>query len=297
MDVLQLDRLRSGKGFIAALDQSGESTPKALELYGITNSEYKNELELFDRVHEMRTRIITNRAFNNKRILGAILFEMTMDRVIDGIGTAEYLWERKGIVPFLKVDNGLAAETDGVQLMKPIPELGSRLASASSHHILGTKMRSVIKLASNVGIKQVVAQQFGLAKKILTKALVPIIEPEVDIKSAEKEQSEVLLKAALLEELDALQFDQNVLLKLTLPNQANFYEELINHPRVIRVLGLSGGYTRSESNRLLARNRGVIASFSRALTEGLSANQTDGQFTSTLDSSIKSIFDASTIKS
>lgn len=296
MNLPQLERMRSGKGFIAALDQSGGSTPKALALYGIPNSDYHNELEMFDRVHEMRTRIITNPAFNSQRILGAILFEKSMDRNIHGVGSTEYLWEKKGIISFLKVDSGLATGSFGVQQMKPILELTSRLERARLHSIFGTKMRSVIKSASKNGIRHIVQQQFDLAKMILNSDLIPIVEPEVDINSSEKGQCEILLKRELLDALEALNVDQNVILKLTLPNVANFYEALVNHPRVIRVLGLSGGYTRLEANSLLATNTGMIASFSRALTEGLSINQSEDQFTSILDSSIQSIFDASTIK-
>ncbi len=296
MNVSQFNRMNSGKGFVAALDQSGGSTPKALELYGIPNTDYNNESEMFDRVHKMRTRIITNPVFNSDRILGVILFEMTMNRQIDGVGTAEYLWQRKGIVPFLKVDSGLAPTADGVQLMKSNLDLTSRLKSAKAHSVFGTKMRSVIKSASKIGIRQLVDQQFEWAKVILESDLVPIIEPEVDINSPEKERCEILLKAELLGALDTLRADQNVMLKLTLPSIANNYEALIGHPRIMRVLGLSGGYTRVKSNTLIATNTGMIASFSRALTEGLSVNQSDDQFTSILDSSIQSIYDASTIK-
>lgn len=296
MDVTQFNRMRSGKGFVAALDQSGGSTPKALELYGIPSTKYKSESEMFDRVHEMRTRIITNPVFNSDRILGVILFEMTMDRSIDGVGSAEYLWEKKSIVPFLKIDNGLAVGALGVQQMKVIFELTSRLKSARSHSVFGTKMRSVIKSASKIGINHVVDQQFELAKVIQASDLIPIIEPEVAISSPEKEKCELLLKSALVKALDKLNVDQNVILKLTLPNIANYYAELSSHPRVIRVLGLSGGYTRLVANSLLASNTGMIASFSRGLTEGLSINQSEDQFTSILDASIQSIYDASTIK-
>jgi fructose-bisphosphate aldolase class I len=285
--------MKTGKGFIAALDQSGGSTPKALKLYGIEESEYNGESEMFDLVHQMRTRIIKSPSLNKERILGAILFEMTMDRQIDGKGTAEYLWENKGIVPFLKIDNGLASESNGVQVMKSIPELDARLKSANSHQVFGTKMRSVIKLANRNGIKEIVDQQFEIGKKILEQGLVPIIEPEVDINSAEKQEAESILKLFILDQLNKLRDNQNVMLKLTLPVEDNFYADLVSHPRVIRVVALSGGYERDHANQILAKNNGVIASFSRALTEGLSAQQSDQEFDAVLDKAVQSISDAS----
>ena len=289
----QLEKMKNGKGFIAALDQSGGSTPKALKLYGIEESAYSGEEEMFDLVHQMRTRIIKSPSLNAERTLGAILFDMTMERAIDGKGTAEYLWENKKIVPFLKIDNGLAAEENGVQVMKSIPELDDRLARANGHKVFGTKMRSVIKLANRKGIQQIVDQQFEIGKKILAAGLVPIIEPEVDINSHEKEQAEGILKLEILDQLNKLKDNQNVMLKLTLPSQDNFYSDLVAHPRVIRVVALSGGYARDEANKMLARNNGVIASFSRALTEGLSAQQSDKEFDDALDKAVQGIFEAS----
>ena len=289
----QLEQVRTRKGFIAALDQSGGSTPKALKLYGIEENQYSSEAQMFDLVHAMRTRIIKSPVFTSDRILGVILFEMTMDRQIDGMGSAEYLWQKKGIVPFLKVDNGLADEVDGVQVMKPIPQLGARISSALSHGIFGTKMRSVIKLANQKGIDAVVAQQFELGKSILAGGLMPIIEPEVDIKSTEKEKCEELLRTSILKELDRLSGDQQVMLKLTLPTQVNYYRPLVEHPRVLRVVALSGGYSREDANAMLAKNDGVIASFSRALTEGLTAQQSDGEFDKVLDGAIEGIYQAS----
>ena len=289
----QLEKMKNGKGFIAALDQSGGSTPKALKLYGIEESAYSGEEEMFDLVHQMRTRIIKSPSLNAERTLGAILFDMTMERAIDGKGTAEYLWENKKIVPFLKIDNGLAAEENGVQVMKSIPELDDRLARANGHKVFGTKMRSVIKLANRKGIQQIVNQQFEIGKKILAAGLVPIIEPEVDINSHEKEQAEGILKLELLDQLNKLKDNQNVMLKLTLPSQANFYSDLVAHPRVVRVVALSGGYARDEANKMLAKNNGVIASFSRALTEGLSAQQSDKEFDDALDKAVQGIFEAS----
>jgi fructose-bisphosphate aldolase class I len=289
----QLEKMKNGKGFIAALDQSGGSTPKALKLYGIEESAYSGEEEMFDLVHQMRTRIIKSPSLNAERTLGAILFDMTMERTIDGKGTAEYLWENKKIVPFLKIDNGLAAEDNGVQVMKSIPELDDRLARANGHKVFGTKMRSVIKLANRKGIQQIVNQQFEIGKKILAAGLVPIIEPEVDINSHEKEQAEGILKLELLDQLNKLKDNQNVMLKLTLPSQANFYSDLVAHPRVVRVVALSGGYAREEANKMLAKNNGVIASFSRALTEGLSAQQSDKEFDDALDKAVQGIFEAS----
>jgi fructose-bisphosphate aldolase class I len=289
----QLEKMKNGKGFIAALDQSGGSTPKALKLYGIEESAYSSEEEMFDLVHQMRTRIIKSPSLNSERTLGAILFDMTMERTIDGKGTAEYLWENKKIVPFLKIDNGLAAEENGVQVMKAIPELDDRLARANGHKVFGTKMRSVIKLANRKGIQQIVDQQFEIGKKILAAGLVPIIEPEVDINSHEKEQAEGILKLEILDQLNKLKDNQNVMLKLTLPSQDNFYSDLVAHPRVIRVVALSGGYARDEANKMLAKNNGVIASFSRALTEGLSAQQSDKEFDDALDKAVQGIFEAS----
>ena len=289
----QLEKMKTGKGFIAALDQSGGSTPKALKLYGIEESAYSGDEEMFDLVHQMRTRIIKSPSLNAERTLGAILFDMTMERTIDGKGTAEYLWENKKIVPFLKIDNGLAAEENGVQVMKAIPELDDRLARANGHKVFGTKMRSVIKLANRKGIQQIVDQQFEIGKKILAAGLVPIIEPEVDINSHEKEQAEGILKLEILDQLNKLKDNQNVMLKLTLPSQDNFYSDLVAHPRVIRVVALSGGYARDEANKMLAKNNGVIASFSRALTEGLSAQQSDKEFDDALDKAVQGIYEAS----
>ena len=289
----QLTRLRSGKGFIAALDQSGGSTPKALRLYGIEESEYSSEAEMFDLIHAMRSRMITSSAFTGDRVLGAILFEGTMDRQIDGIGSAEYLWSKKKVVPFLKVDKGLEDEVDGVQMMKPMPQLDDLLTRAVGNGIFGTKMRSVIKIADPTGIKNVVAQQFAVGRQILAAGLVPIIEPEVDINSPSKDAAETLLKAALLDELSTQSADQPVMLKLTLPSVDDFYAELVAHPSVLRVVALSGGYSRDDANAKLSRNHGVIASFSRALTEGLSARQSDSDFDAALDAAIASIYAAS----
>jgi fructose-bisphosphate aldolase, class I len=289
----QLNKVSTGKGFIAALDQSGGSTPKALKLYGIEESAYKNDAEMFDLVHAMRSRIVTSKAFDGRRILGAILFEATMDRQIDGVDAATYLWERKQVVPFLKVDKGLAAEVDGVQLMKPMPELDALLARANAKGIFGTKMRSVINAANEKGIDAVLDQQFAVGQQILKAGLVPIIEPEVSIGAADKAQAEALLKKGFIERLDALAADAKVMLKLTLPDVDGFYGELVAHPRVVRVVALSGGYSRDEANARLARNPGVIASFSRALTEGLSAQQSDAEFDSALDAATESIYRAS----
>lgn len=285
--------MREGKGFIAALDQSGGSTPKALRLYGIEENEYSGEAEMFDLIHQMRTRMITSPVFNGERVLGAILFEGTMERDIEGIGAAEYLWKKKQVIPFLKIDKGLADDADGVQVMKPNPDLDALLTRAVAKGVFGTKMRSVIKEANEKGIKAVVAQQFEVGRQILRAGLVPIIEPEVDINSATKGEAEILLKQALLEELDKQPADQPVMLKLTLPNVDNFYAELVKHPSVLRVVALSGGYSRDESNKKLAANNGVIASFSRALTEGLSAKQSDADFNATLDAAIAGIYNAS----
>ena len=289
----QLEQMRTGKGFIAALDQSGGSTPKALKLYGVDESSYSNEDEMFDVIHAMRSRMVMSPAFTGERVLAAILFEGTMDRSIDGVGSAEYLWSRKQVIAILKVDKGLADEADGVQLMKPMPELDALLAKARANGIFGTKMRSVIKVANAKGISEVVAQQFAVGRQILAGGLVPIIEPEVDINSPSKKEAEVLLKAALLKELDAQPADQPVMLKLTLPEDDNFYLDLVKHPSVLRVVALSGGYSRDDANTKLSKNNGVIASFSRALTEGLSAQQSDTEFNAALDSAIASIYAAS----
>ena len=289
----QLEKIRSAPGFIAALDQSGGSTPKALGLYGVTEDAWDDEAGMFDLVHAMRTRIITSPAFSGDRILGAILFEMTMDREIEGQGTAEYLWDVKNVVPFLKVDKGLADEQNGVQIMKPIPGLDGLLARARNHGVFGTKMRSVIKQADAAGIEEVVRQQFQIGRQILAADLVPIIEPEVDIHCPDKAAAEVILKARILAELDALPDGKQVMLKLTLPEQDNLYADCIAHDRCLKVVALSGGYSREEANARLARQAGMVASFSRALSEGLSAQQSDDEFNSTLDASIQSIFDAS----
>lgn len=288
-----LEQVRSGSGFIAALDQSGGSTPKALALYGIESAEYNTEDEMFGKVHEMRTRIITNPAFNGERVLGAILFENTLDREIEAKATANYLWEEKHVVPFLKVDKGLEAEANGVQLMKTIPSLDALLAKANAQNVFGTKMRSVVKLANADGIEAIVKQQFTVAKQILAAGLVPIIEPEVDINSPEKAAAEALLKTAILAHLDTLNDGQQVMLKLTLPETANFYAECVAHPKVLKVVALSGGYARDEANARLAENHGMIASFSRALTQGVSAQQCNDKFTETLDSAIADIYAAS----
>lgn len=296
MNQQMFDQVKAGKGFIAALDQSGGSTPKALKLYGIEESEYSGDAAMFDLIHQMRSRLIKSKAFTGDRIVGAILFEMTMERQIDGIGSAEYLWNKKKIVPFLKIDNGLAAESNDVQVMKPIPELSSRIAAANKHGVFGTKMRSVINLANAAGIEAVVAQQFEIGKEIIAGGLIPIIEPEVNIKSEQKGQAEEILKTSLINHLNKLNENQTVMLKLSLPTKPNLYQDLVNHPRVLKVVALSGGYSRDEANRMLAQNNGVIASFSRALTEGLSAKQSDDQFDALLDSTIQSIFDASVNK-
>lgn len=293
MNVEQLGRLADGRGFIAALDQSGGSTPKALRLYGVDEAAYAGEDQMFDLIHQMRSRIIMSPAFNSDRILGAILFEMTMDRQIGGLGSAEYLWQVKGIVPFVKADKGLAEEDDGVQLMKPIPDLESLLSRAIAHGVFGTKMRSVINLASPSGIGAVISQQFDVAQQILSAGLVPIIEPEVSIHSTQKAEAESLMKDAIHRQLGALSGSDQIMLKLTLPDLDDFYSDLINHPRVLRVVALSGGYSRAEAGTRLARNHGLIASFSRALTEGLTAQQDDAAFDSALDASIESIYQAS----
>lgn len=289
----QFEKVRSGDGFIAALDQSGGSTPKALALYGIGEDAYSNDEEMFTRMHEMRTRIMTSKVFGGDRILGAILFENTMDRQVEGLGTAEYLWSVKGVVPFIKVDKGLAPEENGAQVLKPIPGLDELLARSVERGMFGTKMRSVIKLGDRAGVDAVVDQQFEIGHQILDAGLVPIIEPEVDIHSPSKAEAEELLKAALTKHLDQLPADRPVMLKLTLPSQDGFYTDFVEHPRVLRVVALSGGYSRDEANEMLARNPGVVASFSRALTEGLHADQSDEEFDATLDEAIGSIFAAS----
>jgi fructose-bisphosphate aldolase, class I len=294
MDDQQLEKIRSGSGFIAALDQSGGSTPKALRLYGIEEDAYAgDEAKMFDLIHEMRTRIITSPSFNGDRILGAILFEDTMDRQIEGRDTGEYLWSEKNVVPFIKVDKGLADEADGAQVMKPIPGLDDLLQRAVGKGMFGTKMRSVIKLGDPAGVSAVAEQQFEIARQILDAGLVPIIEPEVDIKSPEKPQAEDLLKAAIVAGLDQIGEDQQVMLKLTLPDRDGFYSGLVDHPKVLKVVALSGGYSREEANARLARQRGVVASFSRALTESLSAQQSDAEFDAALDETIGSIYEAS----
>ena len=293
MNSEQVEHMRSGKGLIAALDQSGGSTPKALMLYGIEENEYSGDEQMFDLIHGMRTRMMTSPAFGGDRVLGAILFEGTMDRQVEGVGAATYLWNTKKVLPFLKIDKGLADEVDGVQVMKPNPDLDALLKKAVANGIFGTKMRSVIKVANKAGIQAVVAQQFEVGRQILAAGLVPIIEPEVDINSATKAEAEVILKEALLAELNKQPADQPVMLKLTLPETDGFYSELVAHPSVLRVVALSGGYSREESNARLSRNKGVIASFSRALTEGLSAKQSDAEFNAALDASIASICAAS----
>jgi len=288
-----LAKVKNEVGFIAALDQSGGSTPKALKLYGVDESAYTNDQEMFTCVHQMRTRIMTSPAFTGERVLGAILFENTLDRDVEGLSSAHYLWQQKNVVPFLKVDKGLEDEVNGAQLMKPITGLDELLAKANAQDVFGTKMRSVVKLANEAGVNAAVAQQFVVAKQILAAGLVPIIEPEVDINSPEKAQAEALLKAAILSELDALSGDQHVMLKLTLPESANFYKECIEHPKVIKVVALSGGYSRDVANQKLSENKGMIASFSRALTEGVSFQQSDDEFNATLNNSIEGIYQAS----
>jgi fructose-bisphosphate aldolase class I len=289
----QLAKIRDDDGFIAALDQSGGSTPKALANYGIGEDAYSNDDEMFALIHQMRTRIITSPAFSGDRIIGAILFENTMDREIEGKGSAEYLWTVKGVVPFLKVDKGLAEEADGAQVMKPMPDLDALLERAVAKGVFGTKMRSVIKLADPSGVDAVVDQQFAVAKQILGAGLVPIIEPEIDIHSPQKAEAEALLRAAIVRNLTDVADGQQIMLKLTLPEADNFYAELVEHPKVLKVVALSGGYSRDEANSRLAANNGVVASFSRALTEGLGAGQSDEDFDALLDTSIQSIFEAS----
>jgi fructose-bisphosphate aldolase class I len=293
MNPQQHEKVKSARGFIAALDQSGGSTPKALSLYGIQPETYSGEQRMFELVHAMRTRIMTSPAFNGDRILGVILFEQTMDREVEGRGSADYLWSVKQVVPFLKVDKGLADEANGVQAMKAMPNLDSLLARAKGKGVFGTKMRSVVKHADARGIEDVVSQQFTIGKQILAAGLMPILEPEVDIHAPDKPGAERLLKAAILEQLDTLASEQQVMLKLTIPSVDDFYADLVEHPKVLRVVALSGGYSREEANRLLARNHGVIASFSRALTEGLTAQQSEQEFNRALDASIASIYQAS----
>jgi fructose-bisphosphate aldolase, class I len=289
----QLAKMRSGAGFIAALDQSGGSTPGALAAYGVDDSQYADEAQMFDRMHEMRARIMTSPSFGGDRILGAILFEDTMNRQVAGRDTSDYLWSVKQVVPFLKIDKGLAPEADGVQLMKPIPGLSELLERGIAHGIFGTKMRSVIKLADAEGVAAIVSQQFQVARQVLGAGLVPIIEPEIDIASPQKAAAEKLLRAAIEARLDRLDDGHRVMLKLTLPEEDGFYGQLAGHPAVLRVVALSGGYSRDEADRRLARNPGIIASFSRALTEGLRADQSDAEFNAQLDSAIASIYAAS----
>ena len=290
----KLQKVATGKGFIAALDQSGGSTPKALALYGVAESEYSGETEMYDRVHEMRTRIMTSPAFDGDRVLGAILFEGTLDRTVEGLPTATYLWERRGVVPFVKVDQGLADEdADGVQMMKDIPGLDALLARARDAGVFGTKMRSVIKRATPEGVQRVVDQQFAVGLRIVAAGLVPILEPEVDIHAPDKAEAEALLRDALLAGLDAVPADAKVMFKLTLPEVDDFYAPLVAHPRVLRVVALSGGYSRDEANARLSRNRGVIASFSRALADGLNAKMDAAEFDAALDASVAAIQAAS----
>ncbi len=293
MNIEQMNRISMKKGFIAALDQSGGSTPKALRLYGIEENSYSNDEEMFDLVHKMRTRIITSPAFNSEYILGAILFKNTMNRTVDDRFTADYLWEKKGIVPFLKVDEGLAGLEDGVQLMKPFSDLNGLLKQAIDKNIFGTKMRSVIKEANSTGIKRIVEQQFDIGVQISEAGLIPILEPEVDIHSEDKKESEKVLKYEIFNKLSTLAKDTKLMFKLSIPTEDNFYSDLINDPHVVRVVALSGGYTRDEANEKLARNNGLIASFSRALLQGLMSGQTDEEFNATLFASAKAIYEAS----
>jgi len=293
MNQQQFDKMRTGRGFIAALDQSGGSTPKALKLYGIPEDSWSGDDEMFDLIHDMRARIIKSPAFNGDRILGAILFEQTMDRQIDDLDTGDYLWSKKNIVPFLKIDKGLDAEADGVQLMKPMPGLDELLERGVAKNMFGTKERSVIKLANPKGIQAIADQQFDIGAQVLRHGLVPILEPEIDIHSPEKAEAEELLKQALLSGLERVPDGQQLMFKLTLPETDGFYTELVGHPKVLRVVALSGGYSREEANARLSRNPGVVASFSRALTEGLTAEQSDEEFDAALDASVSSIFAAS----
>jgi len=293
MNQEQYEKIRAGNGFIAALDQSGGSTPKALKLYGVGEDAYSNEEEMFDRIHEMRTRIITSPSFHGERIVGAILFENTMDRAIEGFGSAEYLWTVKQVVPFLKIDKGLAADADDVQLMKPIGGLPQLLERAREKGVFGTKERSVIKRANRKGIQAIVEQQFEVGRQVLAGGLMPILEPEVDIHAPDKAEAERMLRDAILAGLDKLPAGQTVMFKITLPEEDGFYTPLVEHPKVLKVVALSGGYSREEANERLARNPGVIASFSRALTEGLSAQQSDDEFDAALDEAIDAIYAAS----
>jgi len=297
VDSLQRDgmreKMRGAPGFVAALDQSGGSTPKALGLYGLDEGSWSGEQEMYDLIHQMRCRVITSPAFTGDRILATILFEMTMDRQVEGKGAAEFLWEDKQVVPFLKIDKGLAEKSDGAQVMKPIPDLGALLERALGHGVFGTKMRSVVTLADPVGIQAVVDQQLAVARQVLAAGLVPIVEPEVDIHSPQKAAAEELLTERLVAALPELNDGEQVMLKLTLPEKDGLYAPLLGHPRVLRVVALSGGYTREEANARLSRNHGVVASFSRALTEGLSAQQSEAEFDRVLDASIQSIYDAS----
>ena len=293
MNSQQLNKIQNGSGFIAALDQSGGSTPKALKAYGVEETEYTTDEEMFNMIHQMRTRIMTSKSFAGDRILGAILFENTMDRLVEGLDTAEYLWQVKEVVPFLKVDKGLEDEGHGVQMMKPMPGLDDLLERANAKNIFGTKMRSVIKLANSDGINAIVDQQFLIGQQILAAGLMPIIEPEVDIHSPDKSECETLMRAAIERNLSELPEGQSVMLKLTLPEEDNFYEGLVDHEKILRVVALSGGYSRIEANDRMSRNQGVVASFSRALTEGLSAQQDQDAFDSLLDNSVQSIFEAS----
>lgn len=293
MDKKKVDVMKNGKGFIAALDQSGGSTPKALRGYGIGEDQYDTEEKMFDLVHEMRTRIVTSPKFTSEHILAAILFEQTMDRKVEGMHTGDYLWEKKGILPILKVDKGLADLENGVQVMKPITDLDSKLVRAKERNIFGTKMRSVIKEANVEGIKKIVAQQFEYGKKIIDGGLVPILEPEVDINSKDKAESEKIMKEEILEHLDKLNKDQILMFKLSIPDESNFYEEIIKHPNVMRVVALSGGYSREEAVEKLSKNSGLIASFSRALLEGLDVSQNDDEFNEMLGNSIEKIYKAS----
>ncbi len=293
MNAQMAAKVSEGKGFIAALDQSGGSTPKALRLYGVEESEYNGDAEMFDMIHQMRSRIIKSPSFTGDKIVGAILFEMTMDRDIDGTPTAEFLWNAKSVVPFLKIDKGLADEANGVQLMKPMPELDTLLARAVTKGIFGTKERSVINAANAEGIKAVVAQQFEIGMQVLSHGLMPIIEPEVNITIADKAEAETMLRDEILAQLDALPADKQVMLKLSLPSVENFYKPLVDHPRVMKVVALSGGYSRKDANDLLSKQTGMIASFSRGLTEGLSAKQSDAEFDAMLAASVGSIYDAS----
>ena len=293
MNTKQLEQMKNGKGFIAALDQSGGSTPKALANYGVPEDAYNSEDEMFDMVHEMRTRIVTSPVFDGERILGAILFENTMDRTIEGMDTADYLWEKKGVIPFLKVDKGLADPENGVQLMKPIPGLDNLLDRAVKKNIFGTKMRSVIKEYNEEGIRDIVKQQFDIGKQIAAKGLVPIIEPEVDIHAEDKAKIEKFMAEEIKKQIEALPEDTKIMLKLTIPTEANLYKPLMDYPQMVRIVALSGGYTREDANEKLAENEGMIASFSRALTEGLTAQQSDEEFNADLDKAIQSIYEAS----